>query len=180
MVSSSNIGKGPLTTRLLVCLLFPWKSHQEISRVVMQFNTPQNIASLNTTFNLQITLTHKMNTRAFWKVRTRSNWKEASSLNRNSDSEWNKEETDYLFSVVQDFDSRWYIIYDRYDYPTGPTRSLEVRINYGTKQRFLTIYQDLKDRYYSVCRKLVRNRPWAGDETGRAQLLSSFQFDKGQ
>ncbi|KJA29863.1 hypothetical protein HYPSUDRAFT_60712 [Hypholoma sublateritium FD-334 SS-4] len=78
------------------------------------------------------------------------------------DNEWTKEETDYLFSVVQDFDSRWYIIYDRYAYPNGLTRSLE----------------DLKDRYYSVCRKLVRNRPWAGDEAGRAQLLSSFQFDK--
>jgi DNA methyltransferase 1-associated protein 1 len=38
--------------------------------------------------------------------------------------------------------------------------------------------QDLKDRYYSVCRKLVRNRPWAGDEQSKAQLLASFQFDK--
>jgi DNA methyltransferase 1-associated protein 1 len=40
--------------------------------------------------------------------------------------------------------------------------------------------QDLKDRYYSVCRKLVRNRPWAGDEASKAQLISSFQFDKGK
>ncbi|PPQ77717.1 hypothetical protein CVT25_011152 [Psilocybe cyanescens] len=78
------------------------------------------------------------------------------------DREWTKEETDYLFSVVHDYDSRWYIIYDRYDYPGGLTRSLE----------------DLKDRYYSVCRKLVRNRPWAGDEASKAQLISSFQFDK--
>ena len=40
-------------------------------------------------------------------------------------------------------------------------------------------HQDLKDRYYSVCRKLVRNRAWTGDEAGKAQLISSFQFDKG-
>jgi hypothetical protein len=39
--------------------------------------------------------------------------------------------------------------------------------------------QDIKDRYYSVCRKLVRNRAWTGDEAGKAQLISSFQFDKG-
>lgn len=39
--------------------------------------------------------------------------------------------------------------------------------------------KDLKDRYYSVCRKLVRNRPWAGDEASKAALLSSLQFDKG-
>jgi len=78
------------------------------------------------------------------------------------DKEWTKEETDYLFSVVRDFDLRWYIIHDRYEYPEGPSRSLE----------------DLKDRYYSVCRKLVRNRAWTGDEAGKAQLISSFQFDK--
>lgn len=37
----------------------------------------------------------------------------------------------------------------------------------------------MKDRYYSVCRKLVRSRPWAGDEASKAALMSSFQFDKG-
>ena len=39
--------------------------------------------------------------------------------------------------------------------------------------------QDLKDRYYSVCRKLVRNRSWAGDDASKNALLVSFQFDKG-
>ncbi|RDB22659.1 SWR1-complex protein 4 [Hypsizygus marmoreus] len=78
------------------------------------------------------------------------------------DKEWTKEETDYLFSVVRDYDARWYIVHDRYEYPGGVPRQLE----------------DLKDRYYSVCRKLVRNRPWAGDEASKAALISSFQFDK--
>ncbi|KAF9006567.1 hypothetical protein BDQ17DRAFT_1351968 [Cyathus striatus] len=78
------------------------------------------------------------------------------------DKDWSKEETDYLFNVAQEFDLRWYIIHDRYAFQDGPSRALE----------------DLKDRYYSVCRKLVRNRPWAGDEASKAQLISSFQFDK--
>ncbi|XP_006460333.1 hypothetical protein AGABI2DRAFT_220292 [Agaricus bisporus var. bisporus H97] len=78
------------------------------------------------------------------------------------DKEWTKDETDYLFNVVRDFDARWYVIHDRYEYHDGPPRSLD----------------DLKDRYYSVCRKLVRNRPWAGDEASKAALLSSLQFDK--
>ena len=43
-----------------------------------------------------------------------------------TDKEWTKEETDYLFIVVRDFDLRWYIIHDRYEYPEGPSRSLEV------------------------------------------------------
>ncbi|KAK7696191.1 hypothetical protein QCA50_000842 [Cerrena zonata] len=78
------------------------------------------------------------------------------------DKEWTKEETDYLFELVREYDQRFYVVGDRYDFPGGPPRSLE----------------DLKDRYYSVCRKLVRNRPWAGDESSKMQLISSFQFDK--
>ncbi|KAH7914414.1 hypothetical protein BJ138DRAFT_400416 [Hygrophoropsis aurantiaca] len=78
------------------------------------------------------------------------------------DRDWTKEETDYLFNIVKEYDSRWYIAHDRYDYPEGPVRTLE----------------DLKDRYYSVCRKLIRSRPWAGDESSKAQFLSSYMFDK--
>ncbi|OAX44491.1 hypothetical protein K503DRAFT_764907 [Rhizopogon vinicolor AM-OR11-026] len=78
------------------------------------------------------------------------------------DKDWTNEETDYLFSVVREYDTRWYVVHDRYEYLNGPARSLE----------------ELKDRYYSVCRKLIRNRPWAGDEASKAQLLNSYQFDK--
>ncbi|KAI0307021.1 hypothetical protein B0F90DRAFT_1807729 [Multifurca ochricompacta] len=78
------------------------------------------------------------------------------------DPEWTKEETDYLFSLIREYDSRFYIITDRYEFAGGPPRSME----------------DLKDRYYSICRKLIRNRPWAGDEASKSQLVSSFQFDK--
>jgi len=77
------------------------------------------------------------------------------------DQDWTKEETDYLFDLVREYDSRFYIVGDRYDFPDGPPRTLE----------------DLKERYYSVCRKLVRNRPWAGDAASRDRLVSSLQFD---
>ncbi|KAI9000718.1 hypothetical protein BD414DRAFT_472532 [Trametes punicea] len=80
------------------------------------------------------------------------------------DPKWTKEETDYLFELVRQYDGRFYVIHDRYEYPSpeGSTRSLE----------------DLRDRYFSVCRKLVRNRPWPGDEASKAALLSSLSFDK--
>jgi len=42
------------------------------------------------------------------------------------DKEWTKEETDYLFSVVQAYDARWYIVHDRYDFQGGVPRLLEV------------------------------------------------------
>ncbi|KAF5390633.1 hypothetical protein D9757_002634 [Collybiopsis confluens] len=78
------------------------------------------------------------------------------------DSDWTKEETEYLFKIANEYDLRWYIIHDRYEYPNGRERELE----------------DLKDRYYSVCRKLIRNRTWAGDEASRNALLLSFHYDK--
>ncbi|KAJ7240312.1 hypothetical protein B0H12DRAFT_1024723 [Mycena haematopus] len=78
------------------------------------------------------------------------------------DPEWSKEETDYLMNIVAEYDTRWYVIHDRYEFPGGVARSME----------------DLKDRYCSVCRKLIRNRPWAGDENSRNALLSSLQFEK--
>jgi hypothetical protein len=65
--------------------------------------------------------------------------------------------------IVHEYDTRWYVIQDRYEYPGGMPRSME----------------DLKDRYCSVCRKLIRNRPWTGDENSKQVLLSSFSFDKG-
>ncbi|KAJ7498745.1 hypothetical protein FB451DRAFT_8701 [Mycena latifolia] len=78
------------------------------------------------------------------------------------DDEWTKDETDYLMNIVREYDTRWYVIQDRYEYPGGVERSME----------------DLKDRYCSVCRKLIRNRPWAGDENSKTLLMSSFGFDK--
>jgi hypothetical protein len=43
----------------------------------------------------------------------------------------------------------------------------------------LTLTKDLKDRYYSVCRKLVRNRPWNGDEFSKNKILGLLSFEKG-
>lgn len=30
-----------------------------------------------------------------------------------------------------------------------------------------------------MCRKLIRNRPWSGDEATKSALLNTYQFDKG-
>lgn len=38
--------------------------------------------------------------------------------------------------------------------------------------------EDIKSRYYSVCRRLVRSRP-TGDEFGKTQMLQYYAFDKG-
>ncbi|EAU84382.2 SWR1-complex protein 4 [Coprinopsis cinerea okayama7 len=75
---------------------------------------------------------------------------------------WTKELTDYLFELYREYDGRWYVIWDRAEFP--PECNFDI--------------DDLKDRYYGVCRKLIRNRPWPHDEASKAQLLSSLNFDK--
>ena len=52
-----------------------------------------------------------------------------------TDPEWTKEETDYLFNLIREYDSRFYIVNDRYDFPGGPPRSMEV--SYYNKLWFL-------------------------------------------
>jgi hypothetical protein len=48
--------------------------------------------------------------------------------NTTIDPEWSKEETDYLFQIIEDYDSRFLVVHDRYEFPGGVPRSLEVRI----------------------------------------------------
>ena len=97
-----------------------------------------------------------------------------------ADSEWSKDETDYLFNIVHEYDLRWYVIHDRYDFPGGPARAIEVR-SYGIFRYLwgMNRQKDLKDRYYSCCRKLIRSRPCSGDDVSKSQLLNGYQFDKG-
>ncbi|KAG8908175.1 swr complex subunit [Tulasnella sp. 403] len=78
------------------------------------------------------------------------------------DPDWSKEETDYLFNLVREFDVRFYIVADRYDFPGGKPRSM----------------QDLKARYYNICRKLIKSRPFAGDDAAKTATIQSYAYDK--
>ena len=42
------------------------------------------------------------------------------------ESGWTKEETDYLFELIKDYDMRWVVIADRYDATKYPNRTIEV------------------------------------------------------
>lgn len=201
---------------------------------------------------------------------------------RDETGDWSKQETDYLFKLCHDYDLRWFVMHDRWDYATedneeqtaaaaeqGPAGSTQVvqdsqrelpaqdgaagtaveattvgesvsekpaavvgkddmavdeaanvqraidsgeqgkpdgndsnlqdsqptaaapaaeaaqvppravspKVSQtaGPKQRSI---EDMKDRYYSVCRRLIRSRP-AGDENAKASLLQSYMFEKG-
>jgi DNA methyltransferase 1-associated protein 1 len=73
--------------------------------------------------------------------------------------DWSREETDYLLGLVRDFDLRWPIIWDRYDYmPTVVDGDVAAdgteskAIVPATKPRTM---EDLKARYYEVAAKMM-------------------------
>ncbi|KAI0526678.1 hypothetical protein F5B22DRAFT_587020 [Xylaria bambusicola] len=77
--------------------------------------------------------------------------------------DWTKNETDYLFELARDFDLRWPLIWDRYDYsPQLPEDMKEEKDADGTGPSIALIpapkprtMEDLKKRYYEVAAKMM-------------------------
>lgn len=79
------------------------------------------------------------------------------------DDDWTKEETDYLMDLCSSYDLRFVIIADRYEWQ-GRQRSME----------------DLKARYYAICRRLIRSRISTEDMEQRQQLVLTYSFDRAR
>lgn len=65
-------------------------------------------------------------------------------------TEWTKEETDYLLEVVKDYDLRWPLIWDRYEYSPKAPEGVDMN---GASTAVVTkprTMEDLKARYYKV------------------------------
>lgn len=91
---------------------------------------------------------------------------------------WDKPETDYLVSLVHEYDVRWILIADRYEYqptekPAGGEDSMAVIMQ--PKQRSM---EDMKARYYEVAAKtMVLHRPLANmstEEFGLHEKMTKF------
>ncbi|KAJ1326760.1 DNA methyltransferase 1-associated protein 1 [Microdochium nivale] len=75
-------------------------------------------------------------------------------------TEWTKEETDYLFDLARDFDLRWSLVWDRYEYTPkqadaaedGENTDVTRAIVPATRARTL---EDLKFRYYDVVARMM-------------------------
>ena len=84
--------------------------------------------------------------------------------------DWSKEETDYLVDLAIDFDLRWIVIADRYEYqpkqqPKENEDSMDV-----TPQAKSRTQEDMKARYYDVAAKtMVLHNPLSS--------MSSSEFD---
>ncbi|TQS38597.1 hypothetical protein Golomagni_00897 [Golovinomyces magnicellulatus] len=65
-------------------------------------------------------------------------------------SDWSKDETDYLMKLAEEFDLRWPIIWDRYDFQpksSDMNNEGEKNVIFTSKTRGM---EDLKERYYQV------------------------------
>ena len=79
------------------------------------------------------------------------------------DADWTREETDYLIEMCDAYDLRFIVIADRYEWP-GKQRSME----------------DLKARYYTICRRLLRERISNEDIETRHNQLQTYAYDRQQ
>jgi DNA methyltransferase 1-associated protein 1 len=71
--------------------------------------------------------------------------------------DWTKEETDYLLEMAKEYDLRWPIIWDRYEFTPKPPQEDEAN---GTSTAVVPVskprtMEDLKARYYEVAAKMM-------------------------
>ena len=93
--------------------------------------------------------------------------------------DWSKEETDYLVNLALEYDLRWIVIWDRYEYqpseaPKADDNSMAVTVQ--AKQRSM---EDLKARYYDVAAKTMAiNQPLSSMSTTEFELHEKMtKFD---
>jgi DNA methyltransferase 1-associated protein 1 len=66
--------------------------------------------------------------------------------------DWSKDETDYLMHLIQEYDLRWPVIWDRYDYAPAEMETTDDAMILAPKVRSM---EDLKTRYYAVAAKMM-------------------------
>ncbi|KAI9805558.1 MAG: hypothetical protein M1825_000809 [Sarcosagium campestre] len=75
------------------------------------------------------------------------------------DDDWSKEETDYLMELCRDFDLRWIVIADRYDFhPVAGQPAEDGNETLATTPPQERAMEDLKARFYTVAAKIMEIR----------------------
>lgn len=77
---------------------------------------------------------------------------EYNGILRNPD--WTREETDYLMDLATEYDLRWVVIADRYDYQQPPVAS-EADANALVPAKHYRTMEQMKTRYYYITAKML-------------------------
>lgn len=99
---------------------------------------------------------------------------------RNDD--WSRQETDYLMDLVEEYDLRWVVIADRYDYQpqeqpqNGDAETNATALVPATQRRTM---EQMKARYYAVaaCRLAIEHPPSEMSETEFELHEKMLKFD---
>ncbi|KAL4809011.1 hypothetical protein BDV18DRAFT_133715 [Aspergillus unguis] len=95
--------------------------------------------------------------------------------------EWSREETDYLMDLVEEYDLRWVVIADRYDYQTQPVDNADSSTALVPSKQFRTMEQ-MKARYYFVAASMLalEHPPSQMNEQEFANHEKMMKFDANQ
>ena len=93
-------------------------------------------------------------------------------LKLGADPDWSRAETDYLFSLCRQFDLRFVVIADRYNYvpPAAPADGGAAAVAPQPRQRSV---HELKARYFGIARRLVQSRADAPEEIARHPVIAT-------
>lgn len=69
--------------------------------------------------------------------------------------DWTREETDYLMDLVEDYDLRWVVIADRYDYQPKASESSEANATALVPAKSVRTMEQMKARYYTVAANML-------------------------
>jgi DNA methyltransferase 1-associated protein 1 len=75
---------------------------------------------------------------------------------------WDYQETRYLFDLSKAFDLKWIVIHDRYNFEEDRERTIE----------------DLEERFYSVCQRILIYENEKDDTAQNSNLISNLNFSK--
>lgn len=93
---------------------------------------------------------------------------------------WSYEETKYLFELATRYDLRWLVIHDRYDFnPLQSSEGEDVEMQESSDKPDRSL-EDLKERYYDVCTRLMLFRQKKGDGLSPAEedLVKQMKYSK--
>ncbi|KAL2073743.1 hypothetical protein VTL71DRAFT_11069 [Oculimacula yallundae] len=71
-------------------------------------------------------------------------------------NDWTKHETDYLLQLVQDYDLRWPVIWDRYEYQAPVPQEGESMEGIMVAPPKVRSMEDMKARYYAVAAAMMK------------------------
>lgn len=93
--------------------------------------------------------------------------------------EWSQEETDYLVSLALEYDLRWVVIWDRYEYQPAEAAKEDEDSTAVAVQPMQRSMEDLKARYYDVAAKtMALDQPLSSMSTTEFELHEKMtKFD---